>query len=45
MLSAVGPVAFRIELPPELGKLHPVFHVSMLKPRVGGPLQGPEVNR
>src|SRR5436853_5456332 len=27
----VGPVAYRLELPPQLAGLHPVFHVSMLR--------------
>ena len=27
----IGPVAYRLELPPQLAGLHPVFHVSMLR--------------
>ncbi|VFQ77957.1 unnamed protein product [Cuscuta campestris] len=27
----VGPVAYRLELPPELNKIHDIFHVLMLK--------------
>ena len=27
----VGPVAYRLRLPPELAKIHDVFHVSMLR--------------
>ena len=27
----IGPVAYRLTLPPELAKLHDVFHVSMLR--------------
>ena len=27
----VGPVAYRLTLPPELEKIHSVFHVSMLR--------------
>ena len=31
ILERVGPVAYRLALPPELTKLHDAFHVSMLK--------------
>ena len=31
ILERVGPVAYRLTLPPELAKLHDVFHVSMLR--------------
>ena len=31
VLERIGPVAYRLELPPELAKLHDVFHVSMLR--------------
>ena len=31
ILERVGPVAYRLALPPELAKLHDVFHVSMLR--------------
>ena len=31
ILERVGPVAYRLALPPELAKLHDVFHVSMLQ--------------
>ena len=30
ILERVGPIAYRLALPPELAKLHDVFHVSML---------------
>ena len=30
ILEHVSPVAYRLALPPELAKLHNVFHVSML---------------
>ena len=30
ILERIGPVAYRLALPPELAKLHDVFHVSML---------------
>ena len=28
-------MSFKLELPPELGKIHDVFHVSLLKLHVG----------
>ena len=31
VLERIGPVAYRLALPPELVKLHDVFHVSMLR--------------
>ena len=31
ILERIGPVAYRLALPPELAKLHDVFHVSMLQ--------------
>ncbi|WMV30650.1 hypothetical protein MTR67_024035 [Solanum verrucosum] len=31
ILDCVGPVANRLALPPNLSRVHPVFHVSMLK--------------
>ena len=30
ILERIGPVAYRLALPPELTKVHNVFHVSML---------------
>ncbi|CAN6676437.1 unnamed protein product [Malus baccata var. baccata] len=33
----VGEVAYRLELPPELSKVHDVFHVSMLRHYISGP--------
>ena len=31
VLERIRPVAYQLELPPELAKLHDVFHVSMLR--------------
>ena len=31
VLKRIGPVAYRLTLPPELAKLYDVFHVSMLR--------------
>ncbi|KAK4718065.1 hypothetical protein R3W88_016403 [Solanum pinnatisectum] len=31
VLKCVGPVAYRLALPPNLSGVHPVFHMSMLK--------------
>ena len=31
ILKRVGPVAYQLELPPELNRIHDVFHVSMLR--------------
>ena len=30
IIAIVGTVAYRLDLPPELSKVHNVFHVSML---------------
>ncbi|XP_070041162.1 uncharacterized protein [Nicotiana tomentosiformis] len=37
IIQMIGQVAYRIELPPEMSLVHPVFHVSMLKKVVGDP--------
>lgn len=34
VVQVVNPVAYKVELP-ESYRIHPVFHVSMLKPNVG----------
>ena len=31
ILKRIGPVAYRLALPPELSQIHNVFHVSMLR--------------
>ena len=31
VIEKVGPVAYRLALPPELEKIHNVFYVSMLR--------------
>ena len=35
ILKRVGSVAYEIELPNDLAKVHPVFHVSMLRKFIG----------
>jgi hypothetical protein len=37
ILERVGPVAYRLALPPELANIHDVFHVSMLKKYIPDP--------
>jgi hypothetical protein len=44
VIKQVNPVAFKLELPPSMSKLHPVFHASLLKPyKPDGPVQPPPV--
>ena len=37
IIARVGPVAYRLDLPPELFKVHNVFHVSMLRKYIPNP--------
>ncbi|XP_070057158.1 uncharacterized protein [Nicotiana tomentosiformis] len=37
IIQRIGQVASRLELPPEMSLMHPVFHISMLKKVVGDP--------
>ena len=37
ILERIGPVAYRLELPLELSRIHNVFHVSMLKKYIPDP--------
>ena len=37
IISRVGPVAYRLDLPLELSKVHNVFHVSMLRKYIPNP--------
>ena len=36
-MSKVGPVAYKLKLPPELSRIHDTFHVSMLKKYISDP--------
>ena len=37
IIAIVGPVAYRLDLPPELSKVHNVFHESMLRKYIPNP--------
>ena len=37
IISRVGPVAYKLEIPPKLSKVHNVFHVSMLRKYIPDP--------
>ncbi|XP_074305768.1 uncharacterized protein LOC141640989 [Silene latifolia] len=37
VLKRIGPVAYRLELPASLGKVHDVFHVSQLRKYISDP--------
>ena len=37
IIARVGTVAYRLDLPPELSKVHNVFHVSMLRKYIPNP--------
>jgi len=37
IVRKIGKVAYELELPADLGGVHPVFHVSMLRKCIGDP--------
>ena len=39
IMSKVGPVAYRLKLPPKLTRIHDTFHVSMLRKYIPDPSQ------
>ena len=36
-MSKVGPIAYKLKLPPELSRIHDTFHVSMLRKNIPDP--------
>ena len=47
IVERVGPVAYRLDLPEELSRVHNVFHISMLRKYVPDPshvLEAPEID-
>ena len=46
IIERIGPVAYCLELPPELSRIHNVFHMSMLRKYVSDPshvLEAPSI--
>ena len=46
IVERVGPVAYRLDLPEELSRVHNVFHISMLRKYISDPshvLEAPEI--
>ena len=37
IVSKVGPISYRLKLPPELSRIHDTFHVSMLRKYISDP--------
>ena len=37
IVERIGKVAYRLRLPPELARIHDVFHVSMLRKHIAYP--------
>lgn len=37
IIQRIGEVVYKLELPPDISLVHPVFHVSMLKKVIGVP--------
>ena len=46
IVERIGPVAYRLDLPEELSRVHNVFHISMLRKYIADPshvLETPEI--